>query len=185
MLTVIAGCVGSGKSAYLLDLLDRLGADVEPALVLKPAVDTRVAAVIRSRDGRSAPARVVGSRVDLARELAAFLGGDPTGKRVLADEVQFFPTGSEYDLAAAAASGALVYVAGLDLDYRGLPFAGPMPALLALADDVRKVVGVCAGCGGPSRYSHRRVTSDALVLIGGDDVHEPLCGPCYRVRTEG
>ena len=34
-------------------------------------------------------------------------------------------------------------IAGLDMDFRGVPF-GPMPALMAIADDVTKVHALCA-----------------------------------------
>ena len=39
-----------------------------------------------------------------------------------------------------------VIVAGLDMDFRGVPF-GPMPELLALAEEVQKITAICSRCG--------------------------------------
>ena len=42
--------------------------------------------------------------------------------------------------------GIRVIIAGLDMDYSGKPF-GPMPALMAVAEDVQKVHAICVKCG--------------------------------------
>ena len=70
-------------------------------------------------------------------------------------------------------------VAGLDMDYRGVPF-GPMPALMAIADDVIKVHAVCVRCGAPAFISHRLVATEGQVLLGETDKYEPICRHCYN-----
>ena len=69
-------------------------------------------------------------------------------------------------------------VAGLDMDFRRVPF-GPMPALLAIADDVYKVHAICVKCGHLANYSYRLVDNDKRVLLGEKNEYQPLCRRCY------
>jgi thymidine kinase len=41
-----------------------------------------------------------------------------------------------------------VICAGLDMDFRGVPF-GPIPQLLAIAERVDKLQAICVVCGHP------------------------------------
>ena len=66
-----------------------------------------------------------------------------------------------------------VIVAGLDMDYEGNPF-GPMPNLMACADDVKKVHAICVETGNPAGYSFRKEKNKDLVLIGEKKEYEPL-----------
>ena len=72
-----------------------------------------------------------------------------------------------------------VIVAGLDMDYKGVPF-GPIPALCAIADEVTKVHAICVKCGSVAYVSHRLVLNDKRVLLGEKDEYEPLCRECYQ-----
>ena len=78
-----------------------------------------------------------------------------------------------------ANKGIRVIVAGLDMDYKGVPF-GPMPALLAIAEDVYKTHAICVRCGNLAYVSHRLVESDKRVLLGETEKYEPLCRACYE-----
>ena len=53
-------------------------------------------------------------------------------------------------------TGKRVLVAGLDLDFRGLPF-GTIPTLMALADSVTKLNAVCLLCGNDAQYTQRLI----------------------------
>ena len=75
--------------------------------------------------------------------------------------------------------GIRVICAGLDMDFKGVPF-GPMPALMAIADDVYKTHAICVNCGDLAWVSHRLVASDKRVLLGETDSYEPLCRECYN-----
>ena len=75
--------------------------------------------------------------------------------------------------------GVRVIVAGLDMDYQGIPF-GPMPALCAIADEVTKVHAICVKCGSLAYVSHRKVQNDKRVLLGETQEYEPLCRECYQ-----
>ncbi len=84
-----------------------------------------------------------------------------------------------------AASGLSVICAGLDRDYRGLPF-GPMPELLSIADRVTKLQAVCVQCGGDATLSQRLVDGapapfdDATVVVGGAERYEARCRGCFE-----
>ena len=80
--------------------------------------------------------------------------------------------------------GVRVIVAGLDTDFKGVPF-GPIPMLMAVAEDVQKVHAICVRCGGLANYSHRLNKSEDLVLLGEKNVYEPLCRDCYLKATAG
>ena len=69
--------------------------------------------------------------------------------------------------------------AGLDTDYMGKPF-GPIPGLMAIAEDVQKVHAICVKCGNLANHSHRLTKSHKLVVLGEKDVYEPLCRQCFN-----
>ena len=66
-----------------------------------------------------------------------------------------------------------------DTDYLGKPF-GPMPGLMAIAEDVQKVHAICVRCGNLANHSHRLSASKKLVVLGEKDVYEPLCRECFN-----
>ena len=94
------------------------------------------------------------------------------------DEAQFFDDGIVEVCSELANNGTRVIVAGLDMDFRRIPF-GPMPALLSIADDVTKVHAICVECGHIANYSYRLVDSDRRVLLGERNEYQPLCRKCY------
>lgn len=77
-----------------------------------------------------------------------------------------------------ADNGIRVIVAGLDMDFKRIPF-GPIPALLAIADEVTKVHAICVKCGNLAYATHRITKSDKRVLLGEKADYEPLCRACY------
>jgi thymidine kinase len=81
-----------------------------------------------------------------------------------------------------ADEGRSVLVSGLDRDFLGRPF-GPMPTLLALADQVTKLTAICTVCGADATRTQRLVagrpaaSDDPLIVVGGmhDDRYEARC----------
>ena len=92
---------------------------------------------------------------------------------------QFFDMGLVDVCNELAYRGVRVIIAGLDMDFKGVPF-GPMPALCAIADDVTKVHAICVRCGALAYVSHRKVDNDRRVLLGETQEYEPLCRDCYQ-----
>jgi thymidine kinase len=104
---------------------------------------------------------------------------DPDIEVVGIDEAQFFDESIVGVVQELADRGVRVIIAGLDTDYLGKPF-GPMPALLAIAEDVQKVHAICVRCGALANHSHRLSDSKKLVVLGEKDTYEPLCRDCYN-----
>jgi thymidine kinase len=101
------------------------------------------------------------------------------------DEVQFFePSVVEASLELAE-GGVRVVAAGLDQDFRRLPF-GPMPELLARAEFVDKLQAVCHRCGGPATTTQRLVDgqpapySGETVVVGAAEQYEARCRSCHE-----
>jgi thymidine kinase len=99
------------------------------------------------------------------------------------DEAQFFDNSIIEVVQALANRGVRVIIAGLDTDFLGKPF-GPMPALMAVAEDIQKVHAICVRCGSPANHSHRLSQSSELVVLGETDIYEPLCRHCYNEATK-
>ena len=141
--------------------------------IFKPAIDVRYSEEeVVSHDRRAIPSTPVessGSILLLANDV------DVVG----IDEAQFFDMGIVDVCSELANRGIRVIVAGLDMDYKGVPF-GPMPALLAIAEDVYKTHAICVRCGNLAYVSHRLVDSDKRVLLGETEKYEPLCRECYQ-----
>ena len=95
------------------------------------------------------------------------------------DEAQFFDMGLVDVCNELANRGIRVIIAGLDMDFKGIPF-GPMPSLCAIADDVTKVHAICVKCGNLAYVSHRTVEGLQRVLLGETTEYEPLCRECYQ-----
>ena len=177
-LTVIAGPMFAGKSTELMRRVRRATLARIPVAVFKPALDARAPGIL-SHDGIAAHATSVPSAEVIRQHLARL----PARSLVAIDEVQFFDTHLVAVVQEAVRAGYDVVAAGLDLDYRGEPF-GPMPVLLALADEVVKLSAVCMVCGRPATRSQRLINGQPAglgptVQIGGADRYEARCLDCW------
>lgn len=174
---VVCGSMFSGKTEELIRRLKRARIARQKVIIFKPAIDTRFSKVdVVSHDHHSIASTPVDSS-DVILKVGA--GYDVVG----IDEAQFFDKGLPDVCNKLANSGVRVIIAGLDMDYRGVPF-GPIPDLCAIADDVTKVHAICVKCGSLAYASHRLVRNSARVLLGEKDEYEPLCRDCFRKALE-
>jgi thymidine kinase len=170
---IIAGGMFSGKSEELIRRLRRAVIARQRVQVFKPFIDDRFANDdIVSRDDRRLKAIAVATSAELLARVE--IGVQVVG----IDEVQFFDDGVVEVCMQLADAGIRVIAAGLDQDYMRRPF-GPMPALLAVAEEVSKMHAVCVRCGGPAHYSQRVSGGDAQVQVG-DASYEARCRSCYE-----
>jgi thymidine kinase len=171
---IIAGGMFSGKSEELIRRLRRAVIARQRVQVFKPILDDRFSnGDIVSRDERRLKAVAVANSAQL-------LASVEIGVQVVGiDEVQFFDAGVVDVCMQLADAGIRVIAAGLDQDYMRRPF-GPMPALLAVAEEVSKMHAVCVRCRGAAHYSQRVSGGDAQVEVG-DSSYEARCRSCYEL----
>src|SRR5436190_8741203 len=164
----------SGKSEELIRRLRRAVIARQRVQVFKPLIDDRFATDdIVSRDDRRLKAMAVGTSAELLARVE--IGVQVVG----IDEVQFFDGGVVDVCMQLADAGIRVIAAGLDQDYMRRPF-GPMPGLLAVAEEVSKMHAVCVRCRGAAHYSQRVSGGDAQVEVG-DSSYEARCRSCYEL----
>jgi thymidine kinase len=172
---VVCGPMFSGKTEELIRRVKRAQIAKQRVQIFKPAIDVRydIEDVV-SHSSQAIKSEPVESAVDILIRLK-----DST--RVVAiDEVQFFDDAIITVVTKLAARGYRVICAGLDLDYRAQPF-GPMPMLLALADDVFKIHAICTVCGAPATRSQRLSLSQKdQILLGETDAYEARCRGHYH-----
>lgn len=169
---VICGSMFSGKTEELIRRLRRAQIAKLNVEIFKPKTDTRYDENdVVSHDSNSIPSTPVENSVSIL-----LLG---TNTQVVGiDEAQFFDEGLPEVCVSLANRGIRVIVAGLDMDFQGKPF-GPMPALMAIAEDVTKVHAICVQCGAPASFSYRTVSADVRVLLGEKESYEPRCRQCF------
>ena len=170
---VICGSMFSGKTEELIRSLKRARFANQKVEIYKPAIDVRYSDdQVVSHDAHSIPSTPIDSPASML-----LLSSDV--EVVGIDEAQFFDETIVEVVQKLADRGIRVIIAGLDMDFTGKPF-GPMPALMAVAEDVQKVHAICVKCGSPANHSHRLAKSDQLVLLGEKDTYEPLCRHCFN-----
>jgi len=171
---VICGSMFSGKTEELLRRLKRAKIANQKVEIFKPKIDTRYSdSKIVSHDSNSILSIPVDSSLKVL-ELSK-------GVNVIGiDEAQFFDEGLPEVCQKLALRGIRVIVAGLDMDFKGIPF-GPIPDLLAMAEYITKVHAICQHCGNLAVYSYRFSQQGETVEVGEKDLYEPRCRTCYEM----
>ena len=175
---VVCGSMFSGKTEELIRRMKRAKFAKQNVEIFKPAIDVRYSEEdVVSHEGNAISSTPIDSSASI---LLMSAGVDVVG----IDEAKFFDEHIVEVCNQLANQGTRVIIAGLDLDFKGQPF-GPMPALLAIADEVTKVHAICVRCGSLAYVSHRLVSNDKQVLLGETQEYEPLCRECYKQATAG
>ena len=175
---VVCGSMFSGKTEELIRRMKRAKFAKQRVEIFKPSIDTRYSEEdVVSHDRNTIPSTPIDTSATI---LLLATDIDVVG----IDEAQFLDDQLPEVCNELANRGIRVIVAGLDMDYRGVPF-GPMPALCAIADDVTKVHAICVRCGSLAYVSHRKVDNDRRVLLGETSEYEPLCRQCYAELSSG
>lgn len=180
-LTVIAGSMFAGKTEELIRRVRRALHAGHRIQVFNHALDTRSDGTeIRSHNGALHEAMAVSTSRELLESIV------PSTDLVAIEEVQFFDEGIVDVCNELADRGCGVIASGLDMDFRGEPF-GPMPALLAEADEVVKLRAICARCGRDASRSQRLVDGEPAstlaptIFVGAQESYEARCRHCHKV----
>ena len=174
---VICGSMFSGKTEELIRRMKRAQFAKQTVEIFKPCIDVRYSEdKVVSHDSHSihsTPIESPAQMLELSNDVEV----------VGIDEAQFFDDSLIEVVQTLANRGIRVIIAGLDTDFLGKPF-GPMPSLMAVAEDIQKVHAICVKCGSPANHSHRLSASDELVVLGETDIYEPLCRHCYNAAVK-
>lgn len=180
-LEIICGSMFSGKSEELIRLLRRAQIAQQKVMVFKHQFDDRTTLKhVASHNGTTLEATAISQAIHILDLL-------PLDTEVIGiDEAQFF----SYDLVEVVfdllAQGKKVILAGLNLDFKGVPF-GPMPTLMALADTVTKLSAICVICANEAYFTQRIVNGkparydDPIVLVGAQESYQARCRSCFII----
>ena len=178
---VVTGSMFCGKTDELIRRLRRATIARQKVQVFKPSIDIRCAVEkVMSHAGAEFDALPVESSAEILENLR----DDVTV--VAIDEAQFFDAEIVNVARALADRGIRVIAAGLDMDFRAEPF-GPMPALLAEAEEVSKLRAICMVCGEEASRTQRLVNGeparydDPIVIVGADEMYEARCRDHHQV----
>lgn len=179
---LICGSMFSGKTEELIRRLRRALIARQKVQVFKPVIDDRYhVEKVTSHNGLDFEAQPVSRAADIVEML------NPETTVVAIDEVQFFEPDVVDLVEELADAGKRVIVAGLDTDFRGVPF-GPIPDLMARAEEVDKLHAICVVCGREASRTQRLIDGrpaaqdDPVVLVGAAEVYEARCRACHEVR---
>jgi thymidine kinase len=178
---VICGSMFSGKTEELIRRVRRAQIARQKVQVFKPVIDNRYGVEkITSHNGLHVEAMPL-AQSEMILELV-----EPDTTVVAIDEVQFFDWRIAEIVNQLADRGLRVVVSGLDMDFRGEPF-GPMPLLMAEAEQVDKLHAICVVCGQPASRTQRMIDGkpasyhDPVILVGASEVYEARCRDHHEV----
>ena len=174
---VITGCMFSGKTEELIRRLRRAKIAKQTVVIFKPNIDTRYSTnSIVSHSEQSLPSILI-------KDVKEILDLVEDAQVIGIDEAQFFSNDLIDVCNQLADDGKRVIVAGLDMDYRGVPFE-PMPQILSVAEYITKSLAICVECGNPADRTQRKTTSSERVIVGAADVYEARCRKCHYIPVE-
>ena len=146
---VICGSMFSGKSEELIRRVRRTQFAKQHAIVFKPCIDNRYSEEdVVSHNGLKVKAVPVSASKDIFEHITEEMDV------IAIDEVQFFD--GDIVWCVVQNRGYRVIVAGLDQDFRGLPF-GQVPQLMAIA---QHETDVCSACGSPASRTQRLIDGE-------------------------
>lgn len=171
----------SGKTEELIRRVRRAQIARQKVQVFKPVIDDRYGVEkITSHNGLHVEAVPVPDAESILNLV------EPDTTVVAIDEVQFFDWRIAQVCDELASRKVRIIAAGLDMDFRGEPF-GPMPLLVAEAEQVDKLQAICVTCGRPASLTQRLIDGrpashdDPVILVGASEVYEARCRHCHEV----
>ena len=171
---VICGSMFSGKTEELIRRIRRAEIAKMNTIIFKPKIDNRYSSNHIVSHNQSKMESI------LVEDINEILENSTEMDVIGIDEAQFFSNELIPVCKKLAKDNKRVVVAGLDTDFKGIPF-GPMPALMCESDFLDKLRAICVKCGNPASFSQRITKDSKQVLIGETDVYEARCRNCFKI----
>lgn len=183
-LEVVCGSMFSGKTEELLRRLNRAEYARLNVITFKHSLDDRTTIeYVISHNGYKTKA----IPLDNPQLMKNYI--DASVQVVGIDEIQFFSMDIVNVVCALIDAGTRVIVAGLDLDFKGMPF-GCMPLLMSIADEVTKLKAICIDCGSDAHFTQRLVNGnparfdDPIILVGAQESYQARCRSCHAIDRQ-
>ena len=174
---VICGSMFSGKTEELIRRIRRAEIAKMNTIIFKPNIDNRYSSNHIVSHNQSKMESI------LVEDINEILENSTEMDVIGIDEAQFFSNELIPVCKKLAKDNKRVVVAGLDTDFKGIPF-GPMPALMCESDFLDKLRAICVKCGNPASFSQRITKDSKQVLIGETDVYEARCRNCFKIAED-
>ncbi len=183
-LEVICGPMFSGKSEELIRRMRRAKIAQQSVVAFKNRLDNQHDHAIEyviSHNGT----KISAQPTETVQEIL-LIAEQENAQVICIDNVHFFSQKIIPTICTLLAKGKQVIVAGLDLDFRGIPF-GPIPTLLALANQITKLHAICSQCGNEGNFTQRFINGkpalydDPVLLIGAQETYQARCRRCYSI----
>lgn len=167
----------SGKTEELIRRLRRAKIAKQNVKIFKPMIDNRYSETeIVSHSEQSLPSIMI-------KDINEVFEHSNDAQVIGIDEAQFFSSDIIDVCNKLANEGKRIIIAGLDQDYRGIPFE-PMPQLLAISEYITKTLAICMVCGNPADKTQRKTDSGERVVVGASDIYEARCRKCHYIPKE-
>ena len=169
---VVCGSMFSGKTEELIRRIRRAQYANLNVIIFKPTLDTRDKKnTVVSHNDTTIECKTIKRASDIYKL-------SKSCRVVGIDEAQFFDEEIVEVCNSLANHGVRVIVAGLDMDYKGIPFKN-MANLMATSEYVTKVHAICPKTGGLAQYSYRKTKSKKRIMLGKGDEYMPLSRTAY------
>lgn len=178
--TLISGCMFSGKTTELLHRVDAPARNGERRTVraFKHRIDHRYSQnAIVTHDGQALAATTINQANDIP------VPANGRGTIVALDEAHFFDDALVDIVEALRKRGSSVIMTSLDRSSWGQPFP-LVERLAALADELVVKVCACQACGGEATHTQRLTPIVNGDLVGGPDRYEARCEACWTPPPE-
>jgi thymidine kinase len=171
---VITGSMFSGKTEELIRRIRRAVIAKQKVQVFKPIIDDRY-----DKTNIVSHLQVTVEAIPVTTSQGILQLVHEDSQVIAIDEAQFFDGDLVWVVDKLAERDIRVIIAGLDQDFQGLPF-GPMPDLMAIAEEVTKVRAICSVCGKDASRTQRITSGRGQVQVGGSEAYEARCRACHR-----
>lgn len=179
--TLYTGPMMSGKTSAMYHSVERYFLAGRNCIIVKYTKDIRFNHLMKS----GGIVNHAGNELDRVKTISCegvltSILNDLTSIDVIGiDEVQFYRDAPEI-VNKLALSGKIVFLAGLDTDFRGIIF-NRMAEVMAISDCVYKLNAVCS-CGKDASFTKRTTDDTDIELIGGNDKYQATCRGCFHKK---
>jgi thymidine kinase len=172
-LKVYTGPMYAGKTTKVLQDVLWLNHQKKKVLIVKPAIDNRYGdASIVTHNQLSYPCVTVSSLAQIWNMSNVSYKEYHT---ICIDEAQFIDdTDAITFVEHVLSEGINVIASGLDQDSRGVPF-DTTAKLMALADDLEKIKGICGVCGKEATKTYRINATGDRIQVGSEGMYDSRC----------